>query len=174
MRQREESAFAEILNRLRKKDKKARLQDEDLKMLKKCIREGPEEALHIYPTRNEVNSYNNQMIMKLNSDVKIIEAEDYEKVKTSGKLIKKKVHFKSVEIGLPSSILLAEGARVMLVRNLDTLDGLVNGVMGTVTKILQSTSQSLPETVFVHFDSDKVGKNGKQKKKLLMERIALG
>ncbi|VDI67924.1 Hypothetical predicted protein [Mytilus galloprovincialis] len=164
MRQREDGLFAKLLNRLRVKQKNESLSYSDKDTLKQCIGDGPDEVLHIYPTNAEVDTFNKEMILKLCTDSKLIEAEDYEKNKTSGKLTLKKIHCTKSDVCLPISILLAEGARVMLIKNEDTADGLVNGVMGTVISIKDYSPNSLPSAIFVLFDNERVGKNAKLQK----------
>ncbi|VDI70571.1 Hypothetical predicted protein [Mytilus galloprovincialis] len=102
--------------------------------------------------------------MKLCTESKLIEAQDFQKDKTSGKLTLKRVHCTKSDVCLPISILLAEGARVMLIKNEDTADGLVNGVMGTVISIKDFLPNSLPSTIFIHFDNERVGRNAKVQK----------
>ncbi|VDI00598.1 Hypothetical predicted protein [Mytilus galloprovincialis] len=63
MRQREDGLFAQLLNRLRIKDKYSPLESSDLKMLKQCIGSGTDEALHIYATNNEINIHNTEMVI---------------------------------------------------------------------------------------------------------------
>ncbi|CAG2185964.1 unnamed protein product [Mytilus edulis] len=155
MRQREDGLFAKLLNRMRVKQKNESLSYSDKDTLKQCIGDGPDEVLHIYPTNAEVDTFNKEMILKLCTDSKLIEAEDYEKNKTSGKLTLKKIHCTKSDVCLPISILLAEGARVMLIKNEDTADGLVNGVMGTVISIKDYSPNSLPSSIFVLFDNER-------------------
>ncbi|XP_063426085.1 uncharacterized protein LOC134709887 [Mytilus trossulus] len=164
MRQREDGLFAKLLNRLRVKQKNESLSYSDKDTLKQCIGDGPDEVLHIYSTNAEVDTFNKEMILKLCTESKLIEAEDYEKNKTSGKLTLKKIHCTKSDVCLPISILLAEGARVMLIKNEDTADGLVNGVMGTVISIKDYSPNSLPSAIFVLFDNERVGKNTKLQK----------
>ncbi|XP_062574488.1 uncharacterized protein LOC134236336, partial [Saccostrea cucullata] len=170
MRQREDGIFAELLNRLRVKKANETLSEVDKHTLKQCIKEGPAEALHIFATNAEINAYNNEMIFKVCAEPKLVEAEDYEKKRESGTLIKRKTHFTKTDICLPSSILLAEGARVMLIKNEDVQDGLVNGVMGTVMQIRMSSNSKLPEAIFIHFDNENVGKNADLQKMINQKR----
>ncbi|CAG2241375.1 unnamed protein product [Mytilus edulis] len=164
MRQREDGLFAELLNRLRVKQKNESLTLFDKRTLTHCFGDGPDEALHIYSTNAEVDNFNKEMIMKLCTESKLIEAQDFQKDKTSGKLTLKRVHCTKSDVCLPISILLAEGARVMLIKNEDTADGLVNGVMGTVISIKDFSPNSLPSTIYVHFDNERVGRNAKVQK----------
>ncbi|XP_063446963.1 uncharacterized protein LOC134726488 [Mytilus trossulus] len=164
MRQREDGLFAQLLNRLRIKDKYSPLESSDLKMLKQCIGSGTDEALHIYATNNEINIHNTEMVIKLSSEPKLIEAQDFEKNKATGKLRKKTANFSQTDICLPTSILLAEGARVMLKKNEAVNDGLVNGVMGTIVSIAEFLEGSLPNVIFINFDNERVGKNAKIQK----------
>ena len=63
--------------------------------------------------------------------------------------------------GLPSHLLLAVGARVMLRRNVDTVDGLVNGARGVIRGFEWDTTAdnegAMPSKVFVSFE----GKSGR-------------
>lgn len=52
---------------------------------------------------------------------------------------------------LEKSLLLCEGVRIMLRKNLDTAKGLVNGAMGVVRQIIRS-SDSVIQTLVVQFD----------------------
>lgn len=113
---------------------------------------------------------NNDMIMNACTEPILIEAEDYEKEKAPGKLKRKTTHFTKSDICLPSSLLLAEGARVMLIKNEDVHDGLVNGVMGTVMKIDMRSGRSLPDIVFIHFDHENVGRGAKIQKTINEKR----
>ncbi|XP_063411592.1 uncharacterized protein LOC134694510 [Mytilus trossulus] len=162
MRQKDDKTFAEMLNRLRIKKKHEMIEPDDILLLKHCMTEAPDRILHIFATNAEVQQFNNSMIMKYFSDPILVEAEDYEKDKTTGTLKRKSSFYSSSDIQLPSSILLAVGARIMLIRNQDTKDGLVNGVMGTVHKII--TAVNLPEIIYIQFDDDNVGKSAKEQK----------
>lgn len=173
MRQREDRYFAELLNRLRVKNKNEKLSEIDKITLQQRIQEGPDDVLHICSTNEEIKVFNNEMILKVCGEPKLIEAEDYVKDKTSGKLTRRTSHFTKTDVCLPSSILLAEGARIMLIRNEDTLDGLVNGVMGTVMCISFESISSLPDIIFIHFDNERIGINA-QIQRFINEKRCVG
>ncbi|CAG2237476.1 unnamed protein product [Mytilus edulis] len=84
MRQREDGMFAELLNRLRVKQKNESLSSSDKETLQHCFGDSPDEALHIYSTNAEVDTFNKEMIMKQCTESKLIEAQDFQKDKTSG------------------------------------------------------------------------------------------
>ncbi|CAG2225843.1 unnamed protein product [Mytilus edulis] len=84
MRQREDGMFAELLNRLRVKQKNESLTLFDKRTLTHCFGDGPDEALHIYSTNAEVDNFNKEMIMKLCTESKLIEAQDFKKTKLQG------------------------------------------------------------------------------------------
>ncbi|XP_062612107.1 uncharacterized protein LOC134273904 [Saccostrea cucullata] len=135
MRQKEDTSFAEVLNSLRVRQTNEPLTEEQNLMLERCLREGPEDVLHVFCTNEEVNTFNLTMLRKTCEDLLEIDAEDHKKDKTSGKLIKRdKPFLKSTSDGLPNSLLLSINARVMLTRNCNVEDGLVNGVMGYVSQ----------------------------------------
>ncbi len=98
MRQREDLAYAELLNRLRVKQKHAKLTDADKCMLEAVIRSSPEEcpidALHIYATNKEVDSHNTEAISSRFSDIINIDAHDYKKDPGTGEMKRQAVPLK--------------------------------------------------------------------------------
>ncbi len=87
MRQRDDLAYAELLNCLRVKQKHAKLTDADKCMLEAVIRSSPEEcpidALHIYATNKEVDNHNTEAISSRFSDIINVDANDYKKRSTN-------------------------------------------------------------------------------------------
>ncbi|XP_062602075.1 uncharacterized protein LOC134263710 [Saccostrea cucullata] len=139
MRQREDIPFATALNSLRTRVVKQALEDETASILSDCIREGPEDVLHVYATNEEVNAYNLSMLRRTCEDLVEIDAQDFTKDRTTGKLILRgKPITRGRSDNLSSSLLLGVSARVMLTRNCNVDDGLVNGVMGHVSQFLYS------------------------------------
>ena len=183
MRQREDLLFAEMLNSMRTRTSDMSFPKEVRDMLLECTREGPPDVLHVYATNKEVNEYNIDMLKSVCSDYSEILAKDLRKDKTTGKLTKIAKQSSSGEAdSLHASLLLAEGARVMLTRNVDVSDGLVNGATGTVTafKRTQCNKQTAKEktdmkAIEVKFDNKHVGrKTGKEYvdgRRVCIERI---
>lgn len=86
MRQRDDVPFATALNLLRTRTLEEPLANETIDLVHECIREGPEDVLHVYSTNNEVNAYNLRMLYHKCEDFKEIIAKDYKKDRTTGKL----------------------------------------------------------------------------------------
>ena len=68
-------------------------------------------------------------------------------------------HSRAYDTCLDETLLSGKDARVILFKNLDVVDGLVNGACGTVTHIvyLENDGTQFPQTVYVKFDDDRVG-----------------
>ena len=88
-----------------------------------------------------------------------IDALDYKKSRTGGPMIAKATptHGRSDE--LADTLTLGKDARVMLLRNLDVSDGLVNGVVGRVQEFKKTNNRVT--AVLIKFDNEKVGKKRK-------------
>lgn len=177
MRQKEDVPFAKVLNSLRTRELREPLQGEMLSMLHDCVRDGPEDVLHVYATNDEVNTYNLKMLREKCKDFVEIDAQDFEKDAASGKLtLRKKPLSRSKSDGLSSSLLIAVNARVMLTRNCDVEDGLVNGVMGNISHfILKDGNVNNVLAIGVIFENIHVGrKTGRKTSEgnvVLIERV---
>uniref|UniRef100_A0A3B1IIS5 ATP-dependent DNA helicase n=1 Tax=Astyanax mexicanus TaxID=7994 RepID=A0A3B1IIS5_ASTMX len=163
MRQKDDLAFAELLNRLRVKQKHEALTDADRRMLEQVIKpieNCPPEALHIFPTNKEVDDFNSAAITSRFSDITKIDAEDYKKDPRSGQMQRQGAPFKGEKGDLMDTLQVAVGARVMLTRNIDVESGLVNGSFGKVAKIITQTRNSVPvvQKIGVELDNADAGR----------------
>lgn len=157
MRQRDDAAFATALNSLRIRTIEEPLSEEANGMLK----DGPDGALHVYPTNEEANDYNLKMLQTNCGELIEITAEDYQKDKTTGKLtLRDKPFIRTRTDGLSASLLFSVNARVMLTRNINVEDGLVNGAMGHISVFefgkVQHTNRL--EGIKVIFDNEDTGR----------------
>ena len=151
--------FAELLHRIRTRSKDMEMLDSDLQILRHCETGEASSALHIFATNKQVNEHNLSRLFKTCPEYVKIEAQDYKNNTKSGKLEKIDGHHPNASnTSLPETLLLGKDARVMLCHNIDVLDGLVNGVCGTVTHIVPSDTKRFPRIVYVKFDDDNVGK----------------
>ncbi|KAL7880901.1 hypothetical protein SRHO_G00031550 [Serrasalmus rhombeus] len=73
--------------------------------------------------------------------------------------------FKGEKGDLIDTLQVAVGARVMLTRNIDVQDGLVNGCFGTVAKIITQTHNSVPvvQTIGLELDNTDAGQKHRNK-----------
>ncbi|XP_078340715.1 uncharacterized protein LOC111117892 [Crassostrea virginica] len=161
MRQREDIAFANVLNSLRIRTSEEPMSNEAKQTLRECIREGPEDALHVYSTNQEANEYNLKMLRGNSEELIELHAKDYQRDKTTGKLtLRDKPLIGTKTDGLSAVLLLAVNARVMLTRNVCVEDGLVNGAMGFISNFEYKDKhpENEVEVVGVIFDSKVTGK----------------
>lgn len=134
MRQKEDAVFAAVLNFLRVRTSKEEISNKALTVLRDCIREGPDDVLHVYSTNEEANDFNLEKLQSCCVDLIEVNAEDYQKDNTTGRLkLRDKPLIRTKTDGLLSTLLLAVNARVMLTRNVNVEDGLVNGAMGYIS-----------------------------------------
>lgn len=155
----QDTVFAELLNRVRTKSKDTALSANDSNLLQQ--RETGEEstALHIFPTNDQVDKHNMQQLRACCTDIMSIKANDYKKEHKTGRtILLKGQHAPRNNNSLCAELCLGVGARVLLMKNIDVLDGLVNGVCGSVTHITPHDAKSLPTAVYVLFDDPQIGK----------------
>ena len=184
MRQREDQEFVNFLNALRM----GTLTIEDLEILYRRtvphvdLAQPPfADSVRIFPTNRQVDCYNQERSNALKETLQgglqkmyFIKAEDKysdESVNDYGEPANERHIPSDVNkcAGLPHSIELAVGSRVMLRRNIDLDDGLVNGVLGTVEKIVfpclrrdQSFVGEIPDSILIKFDDPRIGRYHRQ------------
>ncbi|XP_068069853.1 uncharacterized protein [Danio rerio] len=150
MRQKEDLAFAQLLNRLRVKRKSDALKEEDRALLLQAVRnpqDCPRDALHIFATNKEVHSHNSNTVNALHADIITIHAEDYRKDPRTGGMKRQTKPVMGNKDDLLDTIQVAVGVRIMMIRNLDVEDGLVNGCFGNIGNIVTKTRDGI---AFVH------------------------
>ncbi|KAK7878888.1 hypothetical protein WMY93_034234, partial [Mugilogobius chulae] len=159
-----DTTFAELLNRLRTRSKGEPMLQDDIEILKSRETGEQSSALHIFPTNTQVSDHNINQLKATCPDSITIEAQDYHYNKKTGKMEKRLTpHTKDNLTCLPRELPLGVSARVMLCKNIDVEDGLVNGVCGTVTHISDIEINGLPEAVYVEFDGVRVGTQRRKK-----------
>lgn len=160
MRQKDDVMCAKMLNRLRVKKKNERLSEDDNKMVESCTHHTvPPETLQIVSTRNEVNSHNNTLISKVCDSTETLFAKDFDKDPQTGKIIAKEVPYDTTRDYLPSKLLLGTHARVMLIRNVDIANGLVNSLFGTVVELALRDPETSVSQAVIMFDNGNTGSN---------------
>ena len=157
MRQKEDAEFAELLNRVRK----AEHTEADIDLLRTCEIDKTDpvyksDVLHIFKLNVDKNAHNSLKMGELNKPILSLKRKE----KRPSCLKDYTVSDKSKDTGgLEKEILICEGCRVMLVRNIDVQDGLVNGAQGTVLGFIpqNATSGDEVKAVVVQFDKANVG-----------------
>lgn len=105
------------------------------------------DAVHLFPTNEQVRLHNEEFLAANGRPVAIIEAIHNCTTARQGS--------SSSAQGLEALLYLSIGCRVMLRRNLCVARGLVNGALGTVRSIVylpENRPPALPHVVLVHFD----------------------
>lgn len=142
MRQNANATFFNLLNRVR-----FGLPSElDITILKsRLIRESTdyENMLHSFPLRKQVEQYNNHLLSKIGTNIISISASHYFSQSDQNALASVDSNYIPTDDrlagGLCNILQIAINARVMLIRNIHTESGLVNGAMGTISDISYET-----------------------------------
>ena len=155
-------AWAEALNRIRI----GAFTEQDAELLRKRItpiEDVDEDTFHIMYTNAEVAAHNQKALAR-------IEGEEVELKATKGKycyIDKDKGTIDSTN--MVDCLRLKIGARVKLVININTMDGLVNGAFGTVLAF-EKNLQGEIFAIIVQFDQESVGKEQRLSKRHLSEK----
>ena len=159
MRQRGDSAFAELLCRVRT----ASCTSDDIAVLESRVvsphsPDYPTEALHVYKLNADVDEHNDCMLRRIPSTVRrfAVKASDAATGQTKHIDLASLPTRRTETGGLHGVLNIAVGARVMLTTNVDVSDGLVNGARGEVIHIVTNSNNDLT-TILVKFHSEQVG-----------------
>ncbi|KAL3988863.1 hypothetical protein ACER0C_013181 [Sarotherodon galilaeus] len=164
MRQKDDVVFAEMLNRIRVKGKLDVLCEADRNLLSQAITEParcPTDALHIFATNKEVDAHNSATLGLLHTHIIDIHADDYRKDPRTGRMALQDRPFKGGKNELPDTLKVAEGARVMLTRNIDIQNGLVNGAFGKLLRVVYSENDQHIIKLGLKMDNETSGKNNR-------------
>ncbi|XP_078794680.1 uncharacterized protein LOC144988284 [Oryzias latipes] len=154
--------FAKLLGRVRTRCKGTEMLKSDIQQLKSRETGEGSAALHIFPTNGQVNQHNLTHLHSSCPDYVTIKAQDYVNCKETGRqVLLSGNHSNANNTCLAGRLLLGKNARVMLCKNVDVADGLVNGACGIVTDIVYRNSD-FPQIVFVNFDNKDIGRQRKK------------
>ena len=159
IRQRDNSAFSELLCRVRTDS----CTPDDFGILKSCeiavdAPDYPSQVLHVYRLNADVDARNSHMLNNLapESNQYTVKAIDSVADQTSHFSLSNVSDKRSETGGLHGALKLAIGVRVMLTTNVDVSDGLVNGARGEVVHVVTNNSSEVTN-VLVKFDNNRVG-----------------
>ncbi|KAL3983641.1 sodium/potassium-transporting ATPase subunit beta [Sarotherodon galilaeus] len=164
MLQKDDVVFAEMLNRIRVKGKLDELCEADRDLLSQAITEPalcPTDALHIFATNKEVDAHNSSTLALLHTHIIDIHADDYRKDPRTGRMALQDRPLKGGKNELPDTLKVAEGARVMLTRNIDIQNGLVNGAFGKLLRVVYSENDQHIIKLGLKMDIETSGKNNR-------------
>ena len=159
MRQKDDKAFTELLNRIRT----ASHTEDDIKVIQsRCIDPSdphhPSDTLHIWAENAPVDEHNERKLETIQTQLYILKAKDqYPKNVNKQDIDRVLARGRSETCGLDSDIHIKEGARVMLTTNINIQDRLISGQMGTVIKIGINTNNET-NVLYVKFNDEKAGK----------------
>ena len=163
-RQGSDKSYADILNRVRY----GKQTTDDIKILMERVKttDLPSDALYIFNTNKDVIAVNNQRLSQLPGQLVTIKARHSFPGRTTFKPIIKagKVN----DTAFLDELNLKKGARVMLIFNVDTSDGLSNGTSGTVIDFI--TMESVIKYIMVQFDEQSTGQSMRNKLKSLSSK----
>jgi hypothetical protein len=114
----------------------------------------PHTALHLFPTNSDVNTHNGAMIKTVPNVIKLT-AQDSAMDQTGSFKITSVKKVKDDQ-GLPDELVVGIGAKVMVTRNQNVEDGIVNGMLGIVTGFTKSESEQVI-IIWVKPDTKKAG-----------------
>ena len=159
MRQKNDNAFTELLNRVRT----ASHTKDDIKVIQsRSITPSdlnhPSDALHIWAENAPVDEHNQKKLEAIHALLFTLKAKDQYPQNVNKQDIDRVLAIGRSETRGPDfEIQIKEGARLMLTTNIDIQDRLINGQMGTVVRI-QVNDSNEPKILFIKFDDENGGK----------------
>ena len=160
MRQEDGSDFAQMLNRVRKGNET----EDDIKLLKTRVvdvdqqRPYAQDVTHAFMYNKLVDKHNQEMLLSLSQTIYNFEARDGKKDSQTGRI--SHVKLSDTAGGLPKQVKVAIDAKVMLTRNMDVSDGLVNCATGIVRGFIPAPdgkADFTPKYILIEFTDQRVG-----------------
>ena len=150
-RQSKDPLYASLLNRIRI----GSMTTEDVQTLNRRVVSTTmdvKKMLHIFPLKKDREGHNQELIKIASQETTIYEIHAIHNVPDD------QIPLDDQKCaGIPKILHLCQNARVMLIRNLDTTEGLVNGAQGTVHSIEWVNGQNtMPRCVNVLFDDKNI------------------
>ena len=177
MRQKDDLAFAQLLNRLRLNE----MTEEDKQKLQTCVVDNeiddyPKDALHLFAENFYVDQHNDTILSQLPGEKFIIPCHD---IVVSSNIPAKRQQ--SLIDGLPKdygktgqlkkSLTVVVVMIVVHTANVDVEDGLTNGATGVVKHVdfrwMEGTNR--PSIIWILFDDPRVGKATREKKQEILQ-----
>ena len=154
-----DNKFTQVLNRCRQ----AKMNAEDEETLKQCVVSStydhyPEDALHIWAENKFVKSHNKEKPDKLGKPSLTLSAKDWLLKEISVSASHLELKSCSDNCGLDPEIEMKEGARIMLTKNISIADRLINGQLGTISKVAFDDITKEVSVLYINFDDKRAGK----------------
>ena len=180
MRQKDDKTYAELLSRLRKGNHSRNdIETLETRMIEENSTNYPFDALHMFATNAEVNTFNETVYNRTCTEKVVIVAKSAVfgdvtstvKLKTMENLNNAEKYKKHTNTGgLMTELNLAIDLHYDCTINLDVDDGLTNGATCLLKKIEYKEGFSQPAILWVHFVEPSVGKACRQKYRNLYSR----
>ena len=138
-RQGDDRQYAELLNRLRFKSKDEEISEDDLKLLNSRISSTnvEDDVTKVFGKNESVNCENSKQLQKSKFPLHTIQAIHTPKNRT----VKVTPAGTIEDTAFLDKLEVKEQARIMLIHNVNTSDGLTNGAQGTIVQILTDDSK---------------------------------
>lgn len=164
MRQKDDVDFANLLNRIRTSTHNKN--DIEILRTRQVTTDDPQypaNALHVFTTNNKVNQHNENHLAATGHPVYTIKAMDMNTEHHTGQFKVEMPDNPNRTGGLRQYVKLSKNARVMITKNIDTSDGLVNGAQGTIIGFYppppEDSPNYIPVFVLVEMDDPTIGAN---------------
>ena len=120
----------------------------------------PSNVLHIWAENDPVNEHNSKQLEHLSTPLFVLRATDQYPTNATKQSINMLLSKGRSETGgLDFEVKIKEGTRVMLTTNINIVDRLINGQMGTVMRIDVNKVTKKPTVIYVKFDDQRAGTN---------------
>ncbi|XP_050064809.1 uncharacterized protein LOC126553734 [Aphis gossypii] len=166
MRQKDDKQFAIMLTKLAR----GQLEEADVKYFQNLITHlditFQPQVMHLWATNYEVDEMNRRVLNSMNQVSFISEAIDTSTkrsdIESANKLPRQKT------MGLALRLVLKETVKYMVIANISTVDGIVNGAIGELMQINKGQTaggKEVAKRVWIKFDEPDVGSNQTEDKK---------